>query len=265
MYSRVPENCRGTISDFAISTASFTAMKPSSVSHAQAASIPLAALTVLQGLDRADKYFEGGLKGRTVYIPGGLSGTGSIGVQLAKNVFGAAKVITTLSTSKIAKAESLLGQELVKQITLIDYTKEDPRKVIVESSVDFMFDTMGQGLKSLHLTKKGGLILTIKTIPFGPEFNELASNIPVVVRWILNAIGAVFQYRASRYGVQYHAFFMNGGANDLTRLAKWIDEGKIRPVVGRVTKLNDLKGIQGGCAEVMSGKGGIGKFVIETV
>lgn len=262
VYSRVPEAFRGTVSDYAISTVSTTSVKPNFISHIQAASIPLAALTALKSLDIANTYLDGGLKGKTVYIGGGLSGTGSIAVQLAKNVFGAAKVITTLSTSKIGKAEALLGNGVLDQI--VDYTKEDPGTAIAAGSVDFMFDAvMGQGLKSLHLMKKGGIILSISGLPFGPELKTGAPDMPVVIRWILNAIGMAMQYRAGRYGVKYQSVFMNPSAKDLDRLGKWIDEGSIKPIVGRVAKFDNLKDIREGCQEVFSGKGGIGKFVIE--
>jgi NADPH:quinone reductase-like Zn-dependent oxidoreductase len=44
-----------------------------------------------------------------------VSGTGSIACQLAKNVFGAAKVITTVSTKKVPKVTELLGAGVVDQ------------------------------------------------------------------------------------------------------------------------------------------------------
>lgn len=44
-----------------------------------------------------------------------MSGVGSVGCQLAKNVFGAAKVITTVSTEKVSKVDELLGKGIVDQ------------------------------------------------------------------------------------------------------------------------------------------------------
>ena len=109
VYFRIPRDCRGSLAEYALSTESTTALKPTSLSFSEAAAFPLAAQTALQSLQRGEEELQGGLKGKTVFIPGGLSGTGSFGVQLAKNVFHAGKVVTTLSTGKIAKVKALLG------------------------------------------------------------------------------------------------------------------------------------------------------------
>jgi NADPH:quinone reductase-like Zn-dependent oxidoreductase len=262
VYSRVPEKNRGTFSEYAVSPASATALKPASLSHIQAASLPLAALTALQAFDAADMHLEGGLNGKTVYVPGGLSGTGSIGVQLAKNVFGAAKVITTLSPAKIAKADALLGSGVLDQI--IDYTKDDPSSEIPVGSVDFYFDTMGSSVsRSLPLMKEGGIITPIIGFAFGPDLKRKAPHIPTFIVWILNFIGAIFQWRASRYGVELRPHFMEESAKDLDRLTGWIEKGKIKTIVGRVTKFEDIDAVREGCWEVYNGKGGTGKFVVE--
>jgi NADPH:quinone reductase-like Zn-dependent oxidoreductase len=261
VYSRVPESCRGTISEYALSTASTTALKPSTISHIQAASIPLASLTSLQALDKANLHFKDGLRGKTVYIPGGLSATGATAIQVAKNVFGAARVITTVSTAKMLKIESLLGKEVLDQI--IDYTEKDPAKTIPAGSIDFMFDTMGQAMQSLHLMKRGGLILTVSGIPFGPELKAVAPDMPKIIRGILFPIGKALQYRAGRYGTEYHCVFMKPSAKDLKRMTEWIDRGKLKPVVGRVAELDNLQEVRDGCQEVFSHKGGVGKFVIQ--
>lgn len=99
---------------------------------AEAASIPLAAMTALQALRR----YQGNLEGKTVFVPAGcksppdyswrfqfaeicftVSGTGLFACQLAKNVFKAGKVITTVSTAKVSKVDELLGQGVVDEST----------------------------------------------------------------------------------------------------------------------------------------------------
>lgn len=50
-----------------------------------------------------------------------VSGTGAYACQLAKNVFGAGKVITTVSTSKVPKVPELLGEGVVDESTSITH------------------------------------------------------------------------------------------------------------------------------------------------
>lgn len=262
VYTRLPESCRGSVSEYAISTASTTAKKPQSICHNEAASIPLVSLTTLQTFDLAASHFKdkSGLAGKTILIPGGLSGTGSIATQLAKRVFNAGRVITTLSTSKIAQLDTYLDKSLLDQI--VDYTTEDPLKVIPPGSVDFMYDTMGHGVSLLPLMKKGGIIVTISGLPFGPKMKTGMPEMPTAMRWILNSIGGINQFRAQRYGVTYLHLFIEPSAEDLKRLATWIDEGKIKPVVGVEATFDDLEKIREECQRIYSKKGSIGKFVI---
>lgn len=261
MFSRVPEHCHGTVSEYTLSTVSATFPIPRTISHIEAASIPLASLTSLQALDRAEAALDGGLKDKTVFIPGGLAGTSSIAIQLAKNVFGVGKVITTVSTAKVSKVEELLGKGVVDQI--IDYTKEDPARFIPSGSVDFMFDTMNQTIDCLKTLKKGGVIVTVSSIPFGPDLRKRTPDMPIYIGWLLNFLGGITRFRTWWHGASYSYLFMQPKASDLARLCQYIDQGMLKPVVGRVAKLDNLQEVRTGCQEVYSGKGGIGKFVIE--
>jgi len=110
-------------------------LKPRSLSFEEAASIPLAAMTALQALRK----YHGSLAGKTVFVPAGctkpltshvlihmlmiflVSGTGLFACQLAKNVFHAGKVITTVSTAKIPKLKELLGENTVDQSTVLHF------------------------------------------------------------------------------------------------------------------------------------------------
>jgi len=89
------------------------ALKPTGVSFEQAATVPLAAMTALQGLrDR------GGLKaGERVLIVGASGGVGTFAVQIAK-AFGA-HVTGVCSTRNVELVKSIGADEV------IDYTKED--------------------------------------------------------------------------------------------------------------------------------------------
>ena len=128
VFVRLPECQRGSWSEIARSTEDFVVLKPKGISMEDAASIPLASMTALQGL----RGFEGDLEGKTVFIPAGrkfsgisfpkldinifiVGGTGMFACQLAKKIFKAGKVITTVSTSKVPKVKELLGEGTVDE------------------------------------------------------------------------------------------------------------------------------------------------------
>jgi len=45
----------------------------------------------------------------------------------------------------------------------------------------------------------------------------------------------------------------------------WVEGGSIQPVVGKVLKFKDLEGIKEECTRIMTGKGGMGKVVIDII
>ena len=223
--------------------------------------MPLAAQTALQALYQGEEDTPGGLKGKTVFIPGGLSGTGSFGVQLAKNIFGAGKVVTTLSSGKIEMARKLLGNETPDQI--VDYTRENVVRAVGKGSVDFMFDTVGQTLAYLPLMKKRARVVSISTLPSGTMMKGTNPDMSLFLKVILDVVNWLFETWTSWKGVKYGYMFLRGNTTDLEKLAKWVDEGKLRPIVGERVKLEDIEGVRKGCQQVFDGKGGVGKFVID--
>lgn len=67
VYVRLPEMSRGSWAEYVVVDEFFVAPKPSSLSFEEAASIPLAAIISMQALE----LYEGGLKGKTVFVPAG--------------------------------------------------------------------------------------------------------------------------------------------------------------------------------------------------
>lgn len=256
----------GAASEYVCVSASTITHQPASVDSAAAASIPTVGLTALQAFDYAERTISGGLRGKTVFVGAGLSGTGSVAVQLAKHVFGAARVITTVSTPKVPRVSELLGEGTVDQV--VDYVTQDVLKEVEKGSVDFFFDTMRQAVRYVSLVKpETGLVVSISTFPSGDQAAVVYPNTPWVLKVVLNVMDWYYRWRVQQWGVKYVFAWVDPkhSGERLARLAGWMEEGKLRPVVGRTAKLEDLKAVIEGCQEVQSGKGGVGKFVIKMV
>ncbi|KAH6675661.1 chaperonin 10-like protein [Halenospora varia] len=263
VYSRLAEKHRGSVAEYAISSATVTAKKPVSLNWLEAASMPLVSQTAMQSFAIAEKHFaaQGGLKGKTIYIPAGLSGTGSIAIQLAKNVYGAGKVVTTLSTGKISKIDQYLSHALPDQ--MIDYTKEKTVVAAGKESVDFMFDTTGASVGELGLMKRGGIIVSISSVPSGTQMKRSHPEMPFWLYYTLNFLEWMVRVWTGRQGVTYGFMERVGSSKDLDTLSQYMAEGKVKPIVGRVAKFSDEEEVRAGCQQICDAKGGVGKFVIE--
>jgi NADPH:quinone reductase-like Zn-dependent oxidoreductase len=105
--------CRGAFAEYACTSEAAFVSKPDNLTFEQAACVPIAGLTALQGLrDKGDLQ-----PGQKVLINGAAGGIGTFAVQIAKSL--GAKVTGVCSTRNVEMVRSL-GADLV-----IDYTQED--------------------------------------------------------------------------------------------------------------------------------------------
>ena len=106
-------SCRGAFAEYACASESRLVRKPDNVTFDQAASVPIAAISALQGL-RDKGHLQPGQK---ILINGAAGGVGTFAVQIAKS-FGA-EVTGVCSTRNLDMVRSI-GADRV-----IDYTQED--------------------------------------------------------------------------------------------------------------------------------------------
>ncbi|KAL2839486.1 chaperonin 10-like protein [Aspergillus pseudoustus] len=264
VYVRLPESHRGSWSEYALCPERYIALKPPSLSFEEAASIPLAATTAFQALRK----YAGDLSGKTVLVPAGLGGTGLFACHLAKHVFHAGKVITTVSTSKVARIPELLGEGTVDEI--IDYKKTDLKSIIPHGSIDFLFDTTGLAMEYLCLMRpKTGCIISISTAPSGTQLQNSGVMrlphrpvLPFIPRLVLNTTDSIRRLRAWRYGVSYSYMFLEPSGDDLDSLGGYVEQGKLRTVIGTMVDMQDIDEVRKACQVVYSNQGGLGKVVI---
>ncbi len=143
----------GAQAEYCIAPATALARKPRSLNDAQAAVVPISALTAWQGL-----FDKGNLKaGERVLIHGAAGGAGSFAVQLAR--CRGAHVIATASSANA----DFVGELGANQV--IDYHHERFEDLV--ENVDLVFDTVGGDTleRSLNVLRNGGVLVTIVTPP----------------------------------------------------------------------------------------------------
>lgn len=220
VYARPDKDRIGTFAELIAISEADLAHKPTTLSMAEAASLPLVGLTAWQALvEKAD------LKaGQKVLIHGGTGGVGTIAIQLAKHL--GATVATTVSTAN-ADWVKRLGADVV-----IDYRTQEFDTILHD--YDVVLDTQGgQTLeRSLRVVRPGGVVIGIA----GPPDPDFAKE--VGASWAVRLATRMLSYRtrqrAKRRQVRYTFLFMRAEGDQLRQIASLVDTGKIHPVVDKV-------------------------------
>lgn len=105
--------------------------------------------------------------------------------------------------------------------------------------------------------------MLVSTIPSGRNLKPLLPEMSTFFEGILNFLDAIRNFRVSRHGVKYDSVLQKPNGNDLQRISNWLEEGKLKPAVGKVVKFGDIQGIKDVCNQIASNKGGIGKTVVQ--
>lgn len=211
--------CRGSFAEYACPFERAIVKKPSQLTFAQAASLPLAGITALQALrDRAKIQ-----AGQKVLVNGASGGVGTFAVQIARS-FGAE--VTGVCSSRNADLVRSLGASHV-----IDYTRQDftnsPQKfdVILDNVAN---RSLSECRRALNPTGKYVLV-------GGGGPNDQGLLGPGLSRAITSAI-------LSRFVSQHLSFFMAKLDNkDLLVLRELVAAGKIKPVIDRSYRLNEIR------------------------
>src|SRR5213080_3886402 len=194
------------------------ATKPASVTFEQAASVPIAGITALQGLRDKGKVQPG----QKVLINGASGGVGTFAVQIAKSM--GADVTGVCSTKNLDMVRSL-GADHV-----IDYTKEDFTKG--DQHYDVILDNVANHSLSecRRVLNPDGKYVLIG----GGGVNE--------GRWLgpglTHALNAMFlsKFVSQKMGMMLAEL----NQKDLTALADLMQSGKVTPVIDRTYTLSEL-------------------------
>ncbi|QYX82307.1 NADP-dependent oxidoreductase [Streptomyces akebiae] len=220
VYARPDQDRIGTFAERIAVAEGDLALKPASISMEEAGSLPLAALTAWQALVERGKVRPG----QKVLIHAGAGGVGSIAIQLAAHL--GASVATTASGSN-ADFVRALGAD-----TVIDYRTQDFEQLL--TGYDLVLDSIGGETleKSLRVLKPGGKAIGI-TGPPDPAFAREAGLNPLL-RLAVAALSRKIRRQAKKLGVTYEFLFMRASGDQLRQITTLIDQGAVRPVVGKV-------------------------------
>jgi NADPH:quinone reductase-like Zn-dependent oxidoreductase len=192
-------------------------LKPANMSFEQAASVPVAAITALQGLRDKGKIQAG----QKVLINGASGGVGTFAVQIAKS-FGT-EVTGVCSTRNVDLVRSI-GADHV-----IDYTKEDFTKT--NQRYDLIFDLVGN-----HSFSERRRILNPNGICVMAGVGGAGWHDDFVTR----LLGELNAYLRSRFVSQkFIAYIAQFNKKDMMILADLMQSGKITPVIDKTYKLSE--------------------------
>jgi len=219
VYGRVRDGRTGTFAERIAVAESDLAPAPPTISTAEAASLPLVALTAWQALVERGKVQPG----QKVLIHAGSGGLGSMAIQLAKHL--GAYVATTASGS---------NADFLREIgadTVIDYRTQDFEEEL--SDYDLVLDSLGgENLeKSLRVLAPGGKAIGVSGPP-DPTFARTAGLNPVL-RVAITALSGKVRRQAKRLGVSYEFLLMRASGEQLREITALVEAGIIRPIVGK--------------------------------
>ncbi len=205
VYAEVDE---GGLGEYAAVKEKLLARKPANLTFEQAAAVPMAALTALQGLRDTARLQPG----EKVLVHGAGGGVGSFAVQIAK-ALGASEVTGVCGPAKLEMVRSL-GADHVVDRSREDFTRDGRR-------YDVVLDTANRSLRAVRRVMvprgrlaivggRGGRVL-------GPVPQYIAASIlsPIVRKKMAVVIG-------------------HRSGEDLAALAEMIEAGRIKPALDRV-------------------------------
>ncbi len=178
------------------------AEKPAALSHAQAAALPVAAMTAWQAL-----FDSGGLEsGQRVLISGATGGVGHLAVQLAKR---AGAHVTALGSARNRDFALSLGAS-----DYVDYASEDVASAVTR--VDLAFDAVGGDVTAqlLAAVRDGGRLVTIAN--------------------------AAPEQAAGERGIDAQMMVMSPNADQLQRIGQLVADGELHVEIAERLPFEDI-------------------------
>jgi len=196
--------CRGAFAEYVCAMEDKLALKPANISFEDAAAVPVAALTALQGLSHKGRI----QRGHKVLVDGASGGVGTFAVQIAKS-FGA-EVTAVCSTRNVDTARAI-GADRVIDYKREDFTQSGQRYdlILAANAYHSIFDyRRALSPKGIYVMAGGGVVQMFQMMFLGP---------------LLSLIGS----KKMRF------FITRSNKKDLVLLKDLLEAGKVVPVIDR--------------------------------
>ena len=222
------------------------------MSFAEAAAVPLAAMTAYQMLKAAN--FKAGDK---VFINAGAGGVGHYAIQIAK-ALKAGLIVATSSAPKHALLKSLGADEV------IDYKTQKYTELYKDRRFDIGLDNAQESLKLISIVKKGGSVISVTEGFTSSTFTDAGLPTPnAIIGSILWALCTSIRWSAWSSGVSFKGLFLRANSVDLETLTKMIENGEIKSEISE-NIFNGIESSPAAMAKLESGRT-TGKIVVNLV
>ena len=162
----------GGFAEYVCATEDKLALKPANSSFEDAAAVPIAAITALQGLRDKGRI----QRGHKVLVDGASGGVGTFAVQIAKS-FGA-EVTAVCSTKKVDTARSI-GADHVIDYTREDFTQSGQRYdlILAANAYHSIFDyRRALSQDGIYVLAGGGGVQILQAMLLGPLLSRMGSK-----------------------------------------------------------------------------------------
>ena len=211
VYGDLSECGFGAFAEYTAVPESALALKPEGMRFEQAAAIPSAAVTALQGLRDKGRVQAG----QKVLINGASGGVGTYAVQLAK-AFGA-EVTAVCSTTKVEMVREL-GADYVIDYTKKDFTQNGKRYDLIFAVNGYRsLSDYEQALtpRGIYITSGGTMAQLFEAMLLGP-------------------------WKSRKKGKTFANFLVKPNKQDLLFLKGLVEDGRLQPVIDRQYTLQEV-------------------------
>ena len=205
VYGRMPLSKIGAFAEYAAIDENALAIVPEYLTHDEAATVPLTALTAMQAFEIMNVK-----AGESIFISGGTGSLGAMAIPLAKSL--GLSVYTNGSADNEERVKALGADRF------IDYKKEN--YVDVLSNVDYVLDTLGDRElpNEFKVLKEGGKLVSLRGLP-NERFAKRA-GLSLVKQLLFKVAGGKYDKIAGLKNQTYDFLFVHEDGKQLEQIGK---------------------------------------------